>query len=67
MVDGDAPDHGPLTPDPVFRGHRPPAPGHAPPEEQPPFGASWNTLYGAVAATLAALIVLFGLFTRAFE
>ncbi|MGD1148716.1 MAG: hypothetical protein ABR961_12295 [Thermoanaerobaculaceae bacterium] len=50
-----SPDPGPRTPAPVSAG------------EPPPFGASWNALYGIVAGTLAALIALFALFTRAFE
>ena len=36
-------------------------------EEPPPFGRSWGALYAVVAATLAALIVLFYAFTRALE
>jgi len=32
-----------------------------------PFGASWRTLYFAVGATLAVVIALLALFTRAFE
>jgi hypothetical protein len=32
----------------------------------PPFGRSWATLYAVVLATLAALVVLFYLFTRSF-
>ncbi len=47
--------------------HRPPAAGEAAPDEPPPFGVSWRTLYGVVACTLVALIVLFVLFTRAFQ
>ena len=35
-------------------------------EEAPPFGRSWATLYAVVLATLAALVVLFYLFTRSF-
>jgi hypothetical protein len=34
-------------------------------EEPPPFGGSWRNLYAAVLITLAALVVLFYLFTRA--
>ena len=49
------PDPGPLTPDPFSA------------DDPPPFGASWRALYAVVAGTLAALIVLFALFTRAFE
>ena len=37
-----------------------------PPEEPPPVGRSWRTLYAAVLANLAALVLLFYLFTRAF-
>lgn len=33
-------------------------------EDPPPFGRSWATLYAVVLATLAALVVLFYLFTR---
>jgi hypothetical protein len=36
-------------------------------EEPPPFGRGWGTLYATVLATLAALIGLFFLFTRAFR
>ena len=35
-------------------------------DEAPPFGRSWATLYAVVLATLAALVVLFYLFTRSF-
>jgi hypothetical protein len=38
-----------------------------PGEEPPPFARSWGVLYAGVAAILATLIVLFYLFTRAFE
>jgi hypothetical protein len=34
-------------------------------EEPPPFGGSWRVLYAAVLINLAALVVLFYLFTRA--
>jgi hypothetical protein len=34
-------------------------------EEPPPFGGSWRALYAAVLINLAALVVLFYLFTRA--
>ena len=37
-----------------------------PREEPPPFGVSWRTLYAAVLVNLAALVVLFYIFTRAF-
>jgi hypothetical protein len=37
-----------------------------PPDEQPPFGRSWTTLYAVVLLNLALLVVLFYLFTRAF-
>ncbi len=60
-------DHGPRTPDHASPGHRPPATGPAAPEDPPPFGHTWAALYAIVAGTLAALIVLFALFTRAFE
>ena len=40
---------------------------HVKGEEPPPFGGSWRTLYAAVLANLAALVVLFYLFTRAFR
>jgi hypothetical protein len=43
------------------RGHDEPAR-----EEAPPFGRSWAALYAVVLATLAALVVLFYLFTRSF-
>jgi hypothetical protein len=36
-------------------------------EEPPPVGGSWGTLYAVVLLTLAALVVLFHLFTRAFR
>jgi hypothetical protein len=36
-------------------------------DEPPPFGRSWGALYAAVAGTLAVLIVLFYVFTRAFQ
>ena len=36
-------------------------------EEPPPFGGSWRTLYAVVLLTLAVLVVLFHLFTRAFR
>jgi hypothetical protein len=61
------PDPRPLTPDPVSPDHRPPATGHASADEPPPFGGSWSALYAAVVGVLAALIVLFAFFTRAFE
>ena len=54
-------------PDPVVAGPRPPAPGPVSPEEPPPFGGSWRALYAVVAATLALLIALFAVFTKAFE
>jgi hypothetical protein len=37
-----------------------------PREEPPPFGGSWAKLYAAVLINLAALVLLFHLFTRAF-
>jgi hypothetical protein len=36
-------------------------------DEPPPFGGSWRTLYAVVLANLAALVVLFYVFTRAFR
>jgi Mg2+ and Co2+ transporter CorA len=33
----------------------------------PPFGRSWGTLYALVLLVLAALVLLFYLFTRAFS
>jgi hypothetical protein len=39
----------------------------AQPEEPPPVGGSWRNLYAAVLLNLAALVVLFYLFTRAFR
>jgi hypothetical protein len=36
-------------------------------ESNPPFLKSWRRLYTAVIAELAVLIVLFYLFTKAFE
>jgi hypothetical protein len=36
-------------------------------EEPPPVGGSWKTLYAVVLVTLAVLVVLFHLFTRAFR
>ncbi|HEX8283817.1 MAG TPA: hypothetical protein VF588_10705 [Pyrinomonadaceae bacterium] len=36
-------------------------------EAPPPVGGSWRNLYAAVLLNLAALIVLFYLFTRAFR
>jgi hypothetical protein len=36
-------------------------------EVPPPVGGSWTTLYAVVLATLAALIVAFYVFTRAFR
>ncbi len=46
-------------------GARSPEPGFS--DDPPPFGRSWGALYAAVAGTLAALIVLFYAFTRAFQ
>lgn len=59
--------HGPRT-----TGHASPDPGplttdHVAADEAMPFGLSWSVLYGIVAGTLAVLILLFSLFTRAFE
>jgi hypothetical protein len=66
------PEPGPRAPNPglpnhASPGHRPPATGHASVEDPPPFGHSWPALYTVVAGTLLALIVLFAVFTRAFE
>ena len=36
-------------------------------EEPPPVGGSWRVLYAVVLLNLAALVVLFYLFTRAFR
>jgi hypothetical protein len=36
-------------------------------EPPPPVGRSWRNLYAAVLLNLAALVVLFYLFTRAFR
>ncbi len=36
-------------------------------EEPPPVGGSWPALYAVVLLNLAALVVLFYLFTRAFR
>jgi hypothetical protein len=44
-----------------------PPPRPTEPGEQPPFFASWGRLYAAVAAYLVLVIVLFDLFTRAFN
>ena len=48
-----------------------PRPSRAPvpvaPDEPPPFGGRWSTLYAVVLGTLALLIVLFYAFTKAFE
>jgi|NGEPerStandDraft_6_1074524.scaffolds.fasta_scaffold03015_2 hypothetical protein len=51
----------------VFPEPRARSPEPVSPDAPPPFGGSWNALYAAVAGTLAALIVLFALFTTAFE
>jgi hypothetical protein len=61
------PGPGARSPDPGLSDHGPRTTDHAPPDEPPPFGHSWVALYAIVAGTLAALIVLFALFTRAFE
>jgi len=37
------------------------------PEDRPPFGGSWRTLYAAVLLNLALLVLLFYLFKRAFS
>ena len=38
----------------------------SPAEEPPPVGGSWRNLYAVVLLNLAALVVLFYLFTRFF-
>ena len=38
-----------------------------PAEEPPPIGGRWGKLYAVVLLNLAALVVLFYLFTRAFR
>jgi hypothetical protein len=53
--------------DPVSSGPEPRAPSPDLSEEPPPFGGSWRALYAVVAATLALLIALFAMFTKAFE
>ena len=40
---------------------------HPQAEEPPPVGGSWRTLDAVVLLNLAALVVLFYLFTRAFR
>ena len=40
---------------------------HSRAEEPPPVGGSWKNLYALVLANLAALVVLFYLFTRYFR
>ena len=40
---------------------------HTKTEEPPPVGGSWRALYAVVLANLAALVILFYLFTRAFR
>jgi hypothetical protein len=45
----------------------PAAPGIRGDEEAPPVGGSWKVLYIGVAANLAILILLFYVFTKAFE
>ena len=39
---------------------------HSQAEEPPPVGGSWKNLYAVVLLNLAALVVLFYLFTRYF-
>jgi hypothetical protein len=39
----------------------------APGDERPPFFGSWNRLYAAVLAYLAALIALFYIITRVYS
>jgi hypothetical protein len=45
----------------------PATPGAVEDGEAPPIGGSWRALYVAVALNLAALILLFYAFTKAFE
>jgi hypothetical protein len=45
----------------------PRAPSPEPPDEPPPPGGRWSTLYGVVLGSLAVLILLFYAFTKAFE
>jgi hypothetical protein len=40
---------------------------HTQADEPPPVGGSWRTLYAVVLLNLAALVVLFKLFTGAFR
>ena len=37
------------------------------PEAPPPFGGTWNRLYAIVLGELALLVILFYIFTKAFE
>ncbi len=57
----------PAVPNPSVSNHDPRTTSHASTDEPPPFGASWQALYAVVAATLALLIALFAVFTKAFE
>ena len=36
-------------------------------EDEPPLLGSWNKLYGVVALSLAIMVLLFYIFTKAFE
>jgi len=45
----------------------PQVPGPYPPEEPPPIGRSWPTLYAIVAGALLFWIALFAAFTWAFR
>ncbi len=47
-------------------GHEPPTLNLGLPDDPPPFGLRWNTLYAIVLGTLLALILLFYAFTKAF-
>jgi hypothetical protein len=38
-----------------------------PPDDAPPFGRSWVPMYALVIGTLVALIIVFTIFTMAFE
>jgi len=49
---------------PKSANHTPDTPTH---EELPPLGGSWTTLYAIVLSVLAALVVAFYVFTRAFR
>lgn len=46
--------------------NRPPEPVRRVPDEPPPFLGTWRRIYVAVVIYLAAIILLFYLFTRAY-